>query len=153
MTAASSLVRSATSCVSSGRVDAWEDFGEMGRDLGMEPGVLVAAIMRCKADAAQGTGSLFHKSAFICVSCRPPPYVAIDCLLGNAHRSARGCVPPKRAGRYSPKKGARPGLIVPARDSDGWRRLVSHPLQHRFKPFPLFPRSVSTPDRHVACGR
>ncbi|WP_336951186.1 FAD-dependent oxidoreductase [Sphingobium aromaticivastans] len=65
-------------------VDAWDDVGEMERDLGLPSGSLVATIDRYNSDAAQGVDSLFHKARDYLRPIDKPPYAAIDCSLGKA---------------------------------------------------------------------
>jgi succinate dehydrogenase/fumarate reductase flavoprotein subunit len=68
-------------------VDAWDDFGDMERDLGLPEGSLQQTIADYNAHAAHHEDPEFHKYHDWVQPLVEPPFAALDCSIGHAFYS------------------------------------------------------------------
>jgi succinate dehydrogenase/fumarate reductase flavoprotein subunit len=64
-------------------IDAWDDFAEMERDLGMPEGSLQETVRRFNANAAKGEDPEFHKGKKWLKPLTHPPYAALQGSVGE----------------------------------------------------------------------
>jgi succinate dehydrogenase/fumarate reductase flavoprotein subunit len=68
-------------------VDAWDNFADMERDLGMPEGRLQETLARYNAHAGRGADPEFHKYKDWLQPLVEPPFAALNCSLGHAFYS------------------------------------------------------------------